>query len=188
VEMRRVLMVILLGIALSACAPRFEGALEPPIIRQVKPGLETRTGAAVSVARFGDATEGKPIVKYRDKEVMPAAPLIPVVEGAVADAFKAMGFAPDETAPLLVTGEIRTWKSKVSGSMPAKAESEASVYIEVLDPANKRIYSGVYTGTASYSHPSLGTDDVRESLSTAMVAAIEQITADKQRLDLLSSF
>ena len=88
----------------------------------------------------------------------------------------------------MISGQVRKWHANVTGGFQGKIESEASVYVEVLDPANKRIYSGVYNGVSSLETPNVDVKDMRESLGAAMASAIEQLNKDQQLVKLLSSF
>jgi hypothetical protein len=62
------------------------------------------------------------------------------------------------------------------------------VYIEVLDPANKKIYSGVYRGYSSMEAASVNDQDVSRTLASSLEESVAQVTSDKQLISLLSSY
>lgn len=98
------------------------------------------------------------------------------------------GFNIDDSAPVTLQGQIRTWKATVSGGMSAKIDGEAVISIAVMDPANKALYSGVYRGFANMEATAVGAGDYQEVLSAAMSEAIRNLSEDAKLMGLLTSF
>ncbi len=176
----------------TGCGPSLPSSLSLPKIKISSEGNRTRnTGSATSyvyVDEFIDSRGSSAIAILDGKDIPHKEDVSPVIVDGVKQALKQRGFEFSETAPIVLSGEIRQWIARVTSGFSSKVDAEASLYVEVLDPANKRIYAGVYNGFATVESPSLGTKDVQTALQTCLEEAIGQITADGQLTKLLSSF
>ena len=83
---------------------------------------------------------------------------------------------------------MRKWRSKVGAKDSSAIDSEATLFVELLDPTGKKIYSGTYNGTRSSQFPVVTRIDVQDSLGLAMANAIEQVISDQQLIEMLGSF
>ncbi len=187
--------MLLSMLAFSSCSSRLQKNMRMPEI----PAWET-TGRIVDtgstqaphqlfVDKFSDARPSEIIVRRGAEEVIASGEVGVSVGSALEKAFRSRGFSVSQTAPVVISGEIRAWQSEITKGFPSqKLQANAEVFIEVLDPANKRIYSGTYKGSASREDPSLNEEDIRGNLGTAMSEALSQVTSDKQLIDLLMSF
>lgn len=186
------MLFILLMCSVSACGPSLSATMsvpDVPIVRSELGGV-TRppVGAQVYVDNFVDARSDKSLIVLKDRSVQPEGDVANNVALALEGVFRKIGYEFSEVAPVLISGEVRKWAVDLKGGFTKDASAEAAIYIEVLDPANRRAYSGVYTGFASVQSPSMNKEDLERLLVSSMREAIKQLTADEQFLKVLSSF
>jgi hypothetical protein len=144
--------------------------------------------AFIFVDQFIDARPSPAVARVEDRDVGASNDPVEEVVGGIKRALEKRGFTFSDTAPVILSGELRAWVSLVTEGLPSKSEATAELYVEVLDPANKRVYSGVYKGYAAKESPGLDEGDVQETLRISMTEAIQQIMADKQLVGLLASY
>lgn len=173
--------------AVPGCSPKLPARINAPSVEfPVKAGV---TGEmSIFIDAFVDARPKKAIVEYNDQEIAHIQDLGPLVVDGIATALQGQGFSIADTAPVILSGQIRQWSAKVTGGMPSKVDSTAELYVELLDPANKRMYSGVYKGFAAVESPSLDEDEVQTALRASMKQTISQMVADQQLIRLLKTF
>ncbi len=156
----------------------------PPAVK--KNAMGTIPGhPVVFVDQIKDARSVNYFVDNRGSYSSAAGDLTLSVSEGLKQALKDTGFELEESAPVIVTGEIRDWVATLGRG---GVSSRAKLYIEVYDPANKKIYSGTYEGFSDFDNPSINTEDVTQSLGTAMAETISQVLGDQKLLGLLSSF
>lgn len=174
----------------SACSPTLRDTLEVPVVNAPAPGknVEKVSNAYLYIDEFSDARANKALASMDEKEIQPAGDVVPAVVKALKEALINRGFEISESAPVMVSGEVRQWFAEISGSMPTRVNVEAAIFIEVLDPANKRIYSGVYQGKSWKESSSMKEEDIRKTLGEGMEEAIKRVTADERLMGLISSF
>lgn len=190
--MKTKIIVLLLLMALTACGPSTPKSLELPElkIRDVGSKVQSKRAAPsyVFVDDFIDMRLEQSIASVDGEAVPHREEISGVVRGGLRQALERKGFVFSDTAPIVLSGELRKWKADVTGGFTSTIHSEASIYVEILDPANKRIYAGVYNGFSTIEGPSIGSEDMREALGTSMQEAIRQVLNDPQLLKLLNSF
>ena len=161
------------------------------------PDLKVANGAATEsssgstflfIDELIDKRENMTIAKVDGREIQGSGSVTKVVADGLKAALTNKGFAFSDSAPVIISGEIRVWRADISGTLPTKVSSEAALFVEVLDPANKRIYSGVYRGFAQLEEGSINDEDVRKVLGNAMEEAVVQVSNDSQLVTLLSSY
>ena len=183
---------LLLGLCLSltACSPSLRDTLDVPVVNTPPPAknVEKVTNAYLYIDEFSDARPNKALAAMDGKEIQPAGDVVPSVVKALKEALVARGFEISESAPVMVSGEVRHWFAEISGSLPTRVNVEAAIFIEVLDPANKRIYSGVYQGKSWKEGSSMKEEDIRKTLGEGMEEAIKRVIADERLMGLISSF
>ena len=188
---KSLLKVITVSLFLISCgAPRHVAKIEVPALQPKEP-IQSRSvgaGAEIFINEFTDAREDAAIADFQGKPSKPDKEVAPVVEKALISRFQKYGFLSSETAALAINGSVVKWIARITGGVPANVDAEAAINIEVLDPANKVIYSGTYEGFANARTPNMSKNDVRESLNASMLEAINQIFQDRKLLNLLSSF
>ena len=176
--------------SIIGCGPSLKGTMPVPHVKQ-KPGVVAPkpddSSTFLFIDQFTDRRESKALVKG-DKSVQPDSDVSPSVVEALKQALSVKGFTFSESAPIIISGEIREWSAAIKGSLPTKVTSEAAIYLEVLDPANKKIYSGVYRGFASLEEASVDEADVSKTLANSLEESVAQVAADKQLVGVLSSF
>ena len=182
---------VALSASLISCGPTLKPTLDVPSIKVSGAKIEKDSSAAntyLFVDDFVDGRVNKVFVRNNKKEISAAGNLAPAVADALKQALGARGFSFSESAPVIISGEVRDWNADVTGSLPTKVDAHAAIFIEILDPANKRIYSGVYKGFASIESASIGEKDVKRTLANSMEEAVTQVVADKQLVSVLSSY
>lgn len=172
----------------SACGPSLKSTMLVPQVKLGKKAEPLPESTYIYIDELKDVRESKAIARREKKDVNPDGEVSPAVVDALKQALATKGFSYSESAPVIISGEIRDWVAEVTGSLPTKVNANAAIFIEILDPANKRIYSGVYRGFASMDGASVNEEDVRKTLASAMEEAVMQVSADKQLVTLLGSF
>ena len=183
--------VLLQLLVLSACGPSLRSTIDVPKVRPLevpKPAKKTVSDTYIFVDEFIDGRQSKAVAVMEGREVNPANEITPRVVEGLRWALERKGFQFSDTAPIILSGEVRKWRALVEPGFASKVVCDAGIYVEILDPANKRIYSGLYTGYASKETPGLDKRDVQEVLKTSMYEAISQVLRDEQLINLLSSY
>ncbi len=183
------ILILLLSAALG-CGPSLGRTIALPEVpaggaAAVRP---VTAGTLLFIDEVKDVRAENALVGYAGKNINADREVSPVVREALEKAFKGRGFTISDSAPIIVTGEVKNWFANVRGGLPGSVDSNASIQIDVFDPANKRIFSGNYQGSAALETPSVDERDIRGALGTAMSEAISQILADQQLIELLASF
>lgn len=181
--------VTMLG--MSGCGASFPSTISVPSV-EIAPtksaGERISTSTFLYVDEFLDKRDSKVVTTVDGKSVSMDGDAVAPVVAALKSSLTKRGFAFSDAAPVILSGELRTWRAEVSGSLPTKIEAESAVFIEVLDPANKRIYSGVYRGFANTESGSPGDKELKKTLASALEEAVLQISRDGQLVSLLSSY
>lgn len=186
---RRYLVLLLALLLCVSCSPKLGSKISLPAIPSIgKQGDIATSGAEVYVLTVVDARGERTIATFEGRSIEPRDDVALSIKGAVSKALEEQGFSLSEFAPVSLTAEVRSWNAEVSGGMPSSVSSEAKVYVEIRDPANKKIYSGMYSGHSMIQEASLGEEEVQESLGTSMAEALRQIFVDKQLVEVLASF
>lgn len=190
--MKNALTVCLLVACFVSCSPSIGSKIAlPNLIRAPEPlgdiGRPQYEGY-VFIDELADKRGTQAMAKLDGREILSKSEVAPAVLTGLKDALYRKGFKFSDTAAILLSGEIREWFAQIEGGFRSSADAQAVLYIEVLDPANKRIYSGVYKGTATKESPNLSDKDVTAVLGVSMTEAIEQVIGDRQLMKLLSSF
>ncbi len=185
----RFLVGALLVAGLAACSPNLGTTIEAPQvpIAPVKSDARARLGSYVSIQSVEDARPG-PSTDTSEKYTEPYGGVNTIVEAGLKNAFRESGIAVIDTAPVTIKAEVRRWRAQVSSKSSSAIDSEATLYVELLDPTGKKIYSGTFNGTRASQFPVVTRVDVQDSLGLAMANAIEQVITDPQLLELLGSF
>jgi hypothetical protein len=177
---------------LHACGPSIGSSIVLPQLRPVVPPGSELAGSSyenfVFIEELVDARVDTGIAELDGRSIRSTDNVVPVVLQGLRTALGDKGFKFSDTAPILLLGEIRVWKAEIEGGFSSSVSANAELYIQVLDPANKRIYSGSYKGFASAESPRLGVKQIRNTLGIAMSEAIVQVVKDQQLVRLLSSF
>ena len=73
----------------------------------------------------------------------------------------------------------------VTATTTSSIQSEASIFLEVLNDKGQRIYSSTFSGTRQSRFPLAKPSDIQLSLGLAMQQAIEQMLNDQQFMNAL---
>ena len=175
-----------------SCGPSISKSFVlPKIDPQVSPDATLKNQGAdsyVFVDEFIDARPKAAVVNYNGRLIESDSEAVKIIVDGLREGLTVKGFKLSDTAPTILAGELRTWVANVSGGFTKISRAESAVFVEVLDPANKRVYSGVYKGFATIESPGLNEKDIRDTLRTSMNEAVQQVLADEQLIRLLSAF
>ena len=186
--MNRILPIVIAFFALVSCSPSLKSTMAVPFVPEPAAGKAAKAGITVALDEVRDARTSDALALYGQRSIPPEGQVAPAVRSALESALRRDGITISDSAPLVLTVEIRKWVSNVRSGVPSTADTEAELFVKVFDPANKMIYSGTYSGTASQSSTSLGEPEVRSTLGMAMSEAINQLASDSQLVNLLASF
>ena len=178
---------------LASCGgPDYKPSLEVPeivpIIKNTATVKPRHGDAVVYIHQFSDARTAEAIAEYDGREVKPAGDVIDRVVRALRGGLQKKGYRFAENAPVLIAGEIRKWMANISGGFKARVDAQAAVSIDLIDPANKRVFSGIYQGYANMEKSGMEDKDVQETLSVAMAEALGRMLSDPQFNRMLSSY
>lgn len=186
------LFTIAICFLLIGCGPSAPKSLKLPEIKIREVGKKVKgpddEASYIFVDDFIDARIEQSIAEVDGTKVPPEGDTSVFVRAGLRQALERKGFVFSDTAPIVLSGELRKWKADVVGGFSSTIRSEASLYVEILDPANKRIYAGVYNGFSNIEGNSLGAEDIQEALRISMQEAVRQVIKDMQLIKLLSSF
>lgn len=178
-------------LAATACSPSYRPTLEVPkvtVTLKKDPVIDPGQSAFVFVDQFQDGRADTALASIDGKPMQPEGSVVASVVEALKSALETRGFAFSESAPVMLSGQLRQWHAKVTGSLPTKVAAEAAVFVEILDPSNRRIYSGLYKGFSSMESSSISHLDIQQTLAASLDEALRQIATDKQLVTLLASY
>ncbi len=183
------LAAIFIVLACVSCGPSLKSTMAVPRVSaaSLKPAASNDSGQ-LFIDDIKDERLDKSLVRKDKKEVLADGAVTPSIIDALKLGFANKGFGFSDASPIIISGELREWHADVSGRLPTKVSAQCALYIEVLDPANKKIYSGVYRGFASLEEASVDEGDVSKTLSNALQETVVQVVSDKQLVGVLSSF
>ena len=183
--------LVVISSGFAGCGPTLRDKLAVPDITVPKSSskLPEEVRTLIFVDQFTDSRISHALVEEEGKESGESEGDVGlVVQSAVAAAFREKGFTVTDDAPVALSGKVKSWKARVQGGLGAKAEGEAVLALELFDPANRRVFSGEYSGSAMIKAGSMNEDDVRKCLGLAMAQAIAQVVSDQKLTRLLLSF
>lgn len=178
---------------LASCAPNLGKTIEAPQIPAVatKGDARPRLGTYISIQSVEDAriavdpgTASMDGIDYTE----PQGAIGSLVENGLKAAFRENGISVIDSAPLVIRAEVRTWRAHTETKAQSDLASEATLYVEVIDPAGKKLFNGTYNGNRASTFPIITRVDVQDSLGIAMANAISQAVVDPQLLTVLSSY
>ena len=185
------LSILLLAVAVSACGPTMLPEMQLTTIPEPalkSPPPEFTHQPSVSIGAFKDVREGTYVVKNYDNLIRPSNSVSFEVEDVIRRTLVNSGFYVDNSAPVVIRGEIREWVVDVKNKMPITLTARAVIFVEAIGPNDKRIYSGVYKGTSYLEKVVVENKDVQTMLNASMTGAVSQVIADNKLLGILSSF
>ena len=190
--MKRILLFsIFLAVVVSSCGPALQTeialtTIPEPLLKSLPPEFSSQP--SVSIGFFKDVRQGNFVVRNYDSLIRPTNSVTFEVEDVIRRTLVNAGYLVDSSAPVVLRGEIREWVVDVKNKVPATLASKAVLFVEVIGPNDKRIYSGVYRGTGYFEKVVVENRDVQSMLNAAMTEAVSQIMADGKLLGILSSF
>lgn len=182
--------VFLILVATSACGGSINPLVNVPDI-SLPLGItadRNARGAEVAIESVLDSRSGDIVAKYKGVQAKFSSDVSASLRKGIETLFRQKGIKLSEDAPVLVNAEIKQWGTQFASESPAKVEATAELYVEVIGPANRKIYSGSYKGFSSFEGSPFRTEQLDELLKTAMNEAFRQLTHDQGLFDLVTSF
>ncbi len=185
---KRILTLVVLG--LVSCGPNFVNpviAPEAPLEAvDVKP--RAKSEGQFYLKSFEDSRSLKDLTSYDGKSYYTDSDLTLVGREGLSRILGKAGFSSSKESAIFIKGKLIEWTADVIDGYPSLISSKAKIYIELIDPTDRRIYSGSYSGAAELQAPGLSNDELRKSLSLAMEKALEQVAKDKGVVNVLTSY
>lgn len=178
-------------LCLVSCGPSLKKTMDFPNVNLNLAKISSDNNLAntfLYIDKILDKRNNHVLVRYEGKETLSTGEVSAQLQELLKQALTKKGFSFSDTAPVIISGEIRKWYAEITGSLPSLIVAESEFFIEILDPANKRIYSGTYSGKAQAEEGSVNDDDIRKVLSASLEEAVVQFTSDKRLITLLSSY
>ncbi len=128
--------VVLTLLQLAGCAPHFGENIEVPII---PPASSTYARAKLNVVvQLGELKDVRDQLVGEDLSGMggftqPRGDVSGKVTEALTGELQARGVQVSPGAPLTIWGEVRRWRSHVATTSVSAIDSEASLYLEVVN-------------------------------------------------------
>jgi uncharacterized lipoprotein YajG len=186
------LILISVVFLVSACTPTFHSTIKiprvPVKIKQTSITRRPQYGMTIFIDQMVDARKKEALAEYDGRDINPDGDVTGAVLDALRSGLEQKGFKYTDTAPVIISGEIRTWFTRIENGFTRKATADAALYLEVIDPTNKRVYSGIYRGYSSIEKPGLGEEEVSKALGSSMAEAVNQALSDQQLIRLISAF
>lgn len=173
----------------AGCAPSLGTTIEAGDIPvpAVQSTARARFGSVVGIQDIRD-NRPAPVVDGTEKFTEPHGGIPQLVESALKTTLGDAGVSVVSSAPVAMKVEVLKWRSQVDPKASVMLRSEASLLIELFDPAGKKVFSGTYNGVRSSQFPVVTRVDVKDSLGLAMSNALEQLVADPQFIEIIGSF
>ncbi len=174
----------------TACGPRINPQVSVPDV-SLPPGLSAdrrAKGAEVYVDTVLDSRPTNVVTSYKSVNAQFATDIAPTVRRAIEGVFKQKGLSIREKAPVIVNVEVKQWSAQFSADSSSKVDSQAELYLEVIGPANRKIYSGTYKGFSSFEGSPFDNKQLEDLLRTAMNEAVRQLVYDQGLLDTVTAF
>ncbi len=184
-------ITLILSLFLCSCSVNLKDSIQIPEIKINDSKIATESKLSntyLFLDQFNDTRAEKHIIEYEGKKVLAKNEISALVMNAIQTGLTKKGFSFSDTAPVVITGEVKQFMAEVKSGVPKKIEATSAIFIEILDPANKRIYSANYQGTAFAEEGSVSEDDVRRVLATSMEETVVQMSNDQRLITLLSSY
>lgn len=162
-----------LSLLLTACVAAVGPSIEVPSIPEPR---ETNDIFPVLV-EVGDFQDIR-LVDQASKRVSPEGNVSALVKQSFTTYLEKRGATVEPASPVKINGELRSWEAEVQGTSTGMLNSTASIYVEVRDSSNNKIYSGVFQGTRASQFPLVTKSDIQDSLAFALVQAIDQALND----------
>jgi uncharacterized lipoprotein YajG len=177
--------LVAIVLLLAACGPYLSRSMEVPDIAVTDVGAEVRGmfKPAVTVEEFVDSRESPVLVDRKGEQTEISGSIGKRVSEAIETALERKGFQVGGVGPIFVRGEVLKWKSDVDSTMQGRLNSEAQIGVQLYSSAGRRVYSGVFNGSASSESPVISNTDVSTSLGKSMAEAIEQFLTDQDFLN-----
>ena len=157
----------------------------PAIPSSSSPAGDKLQNVSVAIDEIKDGRPSPALVEYSNGSSTPKTQITESIRSGIEQALQARGMNVSDSAPLILSVEVREWLADMSG---VTTKANAAVAIQLFDPANKLMYSGVYRGHAEIRKSALKELELRDTLGIAMAEAIGQIVRDEKLIKLIAAF
>lgn len=183
------LSVILVAF-ITACGPKLSPVVNVP---EVSPpaGLNVDRRARGSEIYVDTVLDSRPttiITSFKGVDAQFTGDLTSVIRRVVEGVFRQKGLSLHEKAPVVINLEVKQWSAQFAPENSAKVDAQAELYLEVIGPANRKIYSGTYKGFSSFEGSPFDNKQLEELLKTAMNEAVRQLVHDQGLMDTITAF
>lgn len=184
------LFVLCLLHVIGGCVANVGQTIETPEIPAAATRTEARArlGSYVSIQGVQDLRTYSSQTPSSENFTEPQGGTTTAVETGLKNALRDAGISVLESAPITLRAEIKKWRAQVTSKASSNLASEATIYVELLDPSGRKLYTGSYNGTRSSQFPVITRIDIKDSLGLAMSNALSQLVADEQLLNIVSSY
>ena len=178
--MKGILLSLSIILAIS-CSPVVQPTIDSPEIplARIEAGNKIISNQTVAIGTIANA---RPKISLEDEKkgtiTHPDNYANRSVESALIQALQARGVAHTVASQKTIQGEIRNWRSVVHATQSGSIESEATIYVSVINARGQREFEGVFQGSRSSSFPIVSKNDIKDSLAMAMKQALEQLLND----------
>lgn len=185
-----VLILVLVSGVLAGCTSSISTSVSVPEVmvpEGVEP-VEDLHGAEIYLESVLDARKSKTVATLKGKNSQFIGDTTEALRSVLEESFAKKGFAFSDTAPVLITVELVKWAADIQEDYPAKVVAQAEVQIDVVGPANRKIYSGTYEGFANLEGGTLDDEKLNNLLKASMYEAIKQLIFDDGLINIISAF
>ncbi len=174
----------------GACGPNFSNpVLAPePSLESVELKVKKQVEGRFYLKSFEDIRKDQNFIKYNGQNFKCDSDLTLVVREALSRILVRSGFQASKKSAIFIKGKLVDWNAEVQDGFPGTLISQVKVYLELMDPTGRRIYSGTYSGQAELQAPGLDNNDLRQALSLGMEKALEQVALDKGFVSVLKAY
>lgn len=188
--MKKIAFLAPLVIFLFACGPQFNNPVLAPDASLATVELKGKAGSEgrFYLKNFEDIRKDLSLVTLDGESYKTDSDLTLVVREALSRILVKSGYSSSKESAIFIKGKLIDWKAEVKDGYPSTLVSSAKVYLELMDPTDRRVYSGTYAGEAELQAPGMDNNDLRKALSMGMEKALEQVVKDKGFVSILSSY
>lgn len=176
-------------ILFTGCAAQVGSTIEAPEIPPIAMADDARArlGSYIAIQEIVDSRQ-----ELKDDDTtrvtQPFGGVSGIIKTGLRNAFRDAGISVIDSSPIELRAEVRKWQAEVSAKGTSTLSSEATLYVELIDPSGKKVFTGSYNGTRSSQFPVITRVDVKDSLGLSMANAISQLVADPKLIEMISSY
>lgn len=186
----RLFFLAALAVSASACSPRLDRPLAPPVV--AVPSTRDMTGmfAGPLRAHIQSVRDDRPeatLVEINGRVINSSGEFTAQIGEVLEEGLRNSGVEIDPIDTPALRGSVREWKALVAERFPVSSiEAVARIRISVVDVKGRPRYTADYTGTSTSSTPLVSEGRVRTSLADAMSEALGEAFRDERLMQRLT--